>query len=152
MNRGDCVWTLWVYVMNREVWNLSGRMISSQDRVVSIVTRLWTGWSGAALESEWSVRFFSSHKTSSPAFGFIQASCSVGTKGCFLRMKGAGTWGWPLTSKIKNEWSYISLLPICLCAMYSRVIRHSYRRWVVGISKPFKSGGTNECVRAQKSD
>jgi len=44
------VWTLWVCEVNREVWNLSGRMMRSQDRVgrmmrsqdrvVTIVTRL----------------------------------------------------------------------------------------------------------------
>lgn len=48
MNKGDCVWTLWVCEVNREVWNLSGRMIRSQDRVGNTVTRLrWLIWGWA---------------------------------------------------------------------------------------------------------
>jgi len=43
MNREDCVWTLWVCEVNREIWKLSGRMIRSQGRVVSVVTRIWAG-------------------------------------------------------------------------------------------------------------
>jgi len=43
MNRGDCVWTLWVCEVNRKVWNLSERVNRSQDRVVIIVTRLQAG-------------------------------------------------------------------------------------------------------------
>lgn len=98
----------------RTDWQIStsfdmGISDNCQDRVISVVTRLWTEWPGFRIQVlEWDyLEVFS--KIPRPALGPLQAPIHWVWGGApFPGRRATGMWSWPLISKynVKNKWSY----------------------------------------------